>query len=342
MRIEAAFLCCRLSLSSVSADRFLPRSPIQHLPAGLYIYTAGGGGGGGQQFRKQVLAGGGRGDFWVCSCVDRVRAHRLGGGGPRGACWASFLSCKRGAITVSASTHRLQPCCLLPKRGPPRACVRSGATRGSAPNCKIDRPHRRLPFSSTLGLVVLSRSGSKLIGGARSLARLLGAGPFGWRHRRLFCRASRRRHQRHQRRPTAPQFPSHRAPPLKCCTRIGGALSLYARAPRLCALSPDDFQLRHPRQAVDILWKNWVVLIYAQPTHSRDSLQITCKHFYMLAVSQWRLQKVALVVDNQNVTLHYNFFNQVALDCQFFFTIWTQEPVGCGSLKVLIFNHKFK
>jgi hypothetical protein len=76
--------------------------------------------------------------------------------------WVASFS-ERGADFVSVCvwfTHRLQPCCLLPKRGPPRACVRSGATHSlvrSAPNCKIDRPHR-LPFSCalSLGLVVLS------------------------------------------------------------------------------------------------------------------------------------------------------------------------------------------
>lgn len=106
----------------------------------------------------------------------------------------------------------------------------------------------------------------------RSLARLVGAGPFGWRHRRLFCRASRRRHQRHQRRPTAPQFPSHRAPPLKCCTWLWLYVCVCARdrSPRFAMLS------RSRLRAVDVLRKKWAAkswpLVYICSPHS-----ILCK-----------------------------------------------------------------
>lgn len=106
------------------------------------------------------------------------------------------------------------------------------------------------------------------------------------------------------------------------------ALSLYARSQvvRQCVSAPTP-----ARQAVDILWKNWVVLIYARPTHSQDF----ANYLQTLLCAQCRLQKVALVVDNQNLTLHYSgkiFYRTSQLD--------HQEPVGCGSIKILILNQK--
>lgn len=54
----------------------------------IYLY------GGGQQFRKQVLAGGGRGGGFLSLLLCRSSACTSIGW--RRACWASFLSCKRG------------------------------------------------------------------------------------------------------------------------------------------------------------------------------------------------------------------------------------------------------